>query len=368
MDIHPEEPHPQTPDIEPREAPYSLLRQRLADQEKTYGRRWSLFLDIDGTVLREGIDNAEFYNQIEEGLWGLTYVTGTDFPRMVRLIKEGKIKKPLAASTNLGTRRFYLKESAVDKPNHEIEESDFQEDMDLKQKIITTGFDKMTLYKQLHPQAIDKLNNDPRYSKFNLRFLWLEDTFDAAEYEKKWIPLDPDKFDLYITVAQGTTREELNEYQNALQKLFPQCDVLMYHNRNFANKDSEWNVHLLPRNAWGKDRFVQDISKLLDTKGLIAGDSGNDVAQLMARYEGEGKDFIRAVVGGGKADLLSIIRDERINDERGGSLRKLNLDDTHQVRMYDERNQEVKGSQSILYLMRLLERAWRRFGNTSRTA
>jgi hypothetical protein len=43
-------------------------------------------------------------------------------------------------------------------------------------------------------------------------------------------------------------------------------------------------------------------------------------------------------------------------------MRRLNIERTEGVRMYQEKNQERVASQSLVYLMKVLERAWRMYG------
>ena len=278
------------------EEPYALLKKTLDEQESSEGRRWTLFLDIDGTVYKEGINNSALYEQIKEGHWGLTYVTATDIKRMVALIQEGKIARPLAAGTNLGTRRFYLKEKSFEKSSDQITEADFEEDRNYLAKVEASGFNKTKLFNDLTSTLFQRINADPKFSKFKFMLLPPGDTTDPATYAYEWIPRDPYKFDLYVTVAKDANAQEIQEYQTYIKGFFTDYDILMYQDQTLENGDTKWNFHILPKNAWGKDNFVRDLASEINTKGLIAGDSGNDIVQLLADYPGEAKDFIRAYI------------------------------------------------------------------------
>lgn len=360
--------------------PYGLLNKRLNGQEKRFGRRWCGFFDIDGTTYREGVDNTSLRDQIEEGLWGLTYVTGTDMNRVVRLINEGKIPVPLAVGSNLGTRRFYLKEHAANKSPATLTIDDFQEDIAFRSEADHIAEPGKTFRQTIHDRLLNNgfnlinapFNQDKTpnvFSSFNLRF-----TQDYNETNfKLWCELDPHKLDLHISV-NPQNRALIQHYQEYLQRLYPQYDLSIYYGYT-PDKDKAdqevWNVHFLPKNSWGKERFVQDICKLLNAKGLIAGDTGNDIGQLFSNYNTENiKDLIRAAVGGSNQSLTEVIRDPSLNNERHSSFRRLNINGMTDLRVYDETHTPLTGPASLARVMNILQRAWNIFSprtNTSST-
>src|SRR5690348_11642165 len=114
--------------------PYSLLIKQIEEQYEYFGRKWVLFTDIDRNAYRHGIDNRGLLDQIDKGKWGLVYVTGRHLHGVIELLQRGRLKKPHAIASNVGTRLYFLKPESANKLESELTCNDFIEDEEFVRK------------------------------------------------------------------------------------------------------------------------------------------------------------------------------------------------------------------------------------------
>ncbi len=326
---------------------YSLLAKQILRQEKHYGRKWVLFSDIDRTAYRKGVDNSSLTKQIDDGFWGLVYITGRHLHGVVELLQSGKLKKPHAVATNVGTRLYYLDENSADKPERDLTCQDFIEDNEFIKKTRNCGFSKSDVHAKGKSliQEMSYLNPD-----FHLEF-------QEQEKDINWKHIgtivDPFKVSFVYCLPSECPNEVKKDFIKKIKEHFKgYCTVI-----SIALDSPQKNTWCLDVVPFAKDKAIKYLNKKMQVKGVIAGDSGNDIHMLLGQIGEATRDFLRICVGGTTHDVLEEIAKVSIRQEIASWVfRKPNQSDEFMY-AYIESRKDCLGPISLARAMNEAEQA-----------
>ncbi|MCX7955666.1 MAG: HAD family hydrolase [Patescibacteria group bacterium] len=188
--------------------------------------------------------------------------------------------------------------------------------------------------------------------------------FQDQKTDDKWkgvgMRIDPNKLSFNYVVPTNIDNERVGLFLQSLQRFFSDFTVILSQNLALSNNSqTAWFCDIVP---FGKDEVIRYLSQKYKAKGLIAGDSGNDINMLFGDFPGEAKDYIRTAVGGSQQELLKEINKFSSSPR---DWRLLIIQDK-QVRMYVETKSSKSsnriGPQTLEHVIDVLERAWRIFG------
>ncbi len=327
------------------QTPYSLLIKQIELQYLHFGRKWVLFTDIDRTAYRRGIDNSQLGQQIEIGKWGLVYVTGRHLEGVIELLQKGKLKKPHAVATNVGTRLYFLKVDSEDKKEAELTCNDFIEDVEFVKKAIDTGFKK----RLIHGKGRDLITiMHELYPQFELQF-------QEHEKDDRWKTVgsvvDPFKVSFTYKIPQGTPKETKKNFIREIKEFFAGCCTVISLDIECQEKNT-WCLDIVP---FAKDKAVRYLNRKFKVRGIVAGDSGNDLHMLFGKIGEATRDFLRICVGGTTHDVLEEISKLNIRQEIASWAYRKHTDSDDFMYAYIEPSKECLGPISLAQAMKEAE-------------
>jgi len=281
----------------------SEIANMLDAQDQRGEPRTAMFSDIDNTIYRAGTEEAtqRLAESGKDQSYPIIANTGNDYETVRLNIESGKLPRFQAIIGQVGTEIWVSKDQ--DGVPAYIKDEYFEEL--LKQ----TGFDRSKVAQEAQ-RIIDTAGQD--YPDWEL-------DFQNPGIEEKLVEQpDPDYQPFKVSFYSMAEEDDLEELSSLFKERYPGqaiviCEEIGY-NRSLPPDASrkKYCIDVLP--ATKRDAVVYMSSVLGIKRGVVAGDSGNDVDMLI-----ESGDLNAILVGGYKPEALEGVRPFLIKDKEGRS-------------------------------------------------
>lgn len=210
----------------------------------------ALFSDIDNTFYKKGM--VETTNRLNQVLgkndWGLIYVTGRDFPGVEQQTDLPKADVVVGA---VGTEIFVRQK-----------DDSYTADEDYRNLLLGT-WNREKIYGTA--QQLVEENSDLVFQERDV----------PGAYESGKVDQPPQEFKISFNIFGNT--ETAHRISQLIEDEIEGAKVVLSQDINDPNR---WNVDLLPISA-GKELAVRYLTEKLGIRGIVGGDSGNDLSMLV---------------------------------------------------------------------------------------
>ncbi len=302
----------------------------------------AIFTDIDDTLYKTGHERAmaEFIATLQERSIPLIAVTGNDFVGVRDRTKAGQLPYFAAIIGSVGTEIWFLHENSKGKKY-------YKQDKEYKKQLDALNFDRPALIVQSKKLIAELAKTKPEW-KFDFQIP--EREMKEGAKKEQWY--QPFKISFFF-YAEADAVEDIQVF---IKSQFPNlgvvvCEEIWYtasHRKDIKIK--KYCVDVVPVT---KRHAVEHVCKTTGiTKGIVAGDSGNDLemlietANLNAVLVGGHTDFARSV-----ADNASQVSQRKRNFRhiytQKGKLRKI---------LFVDQNPDRIAASSLLFAFKSFER------------
>lgn len=325
----------------------TMLAKRAAqsDRGEEYG---ALFSDIDNTFYRK--DRAETSLELSKKADSLNYpcvaVTGNNFDAIKHRIESGELPDFDAIVGAVGNE-IMLKQISKDEQGKPA----YAKDEEFERLLILGGFDREQI---AHKAAsmLDRIRDMAPESEFDYQPATKDAEIKYLAGEKAEV--QPFKVSFHFLAPSD---QEIDNLMKEVSATFPDqkivmCEEIGYNSKVGEGEPLKYCVDIV---AATKADAVNYLTKILEVKrGLVAGDSGNDLNMFLEndiKMEG-------VVVGGHKPEVTRELDKITVSKSGSGTFRKVVGEDGVTRRMYVEPDQNKNlGPDSILRAARIFQRA-----------
>ncbi len=317
-----------------------ILNKRDVQEER--GERFGVtFTDIDNTFFRadRAQASAELAHRAEQHNYPIVAVTGNDFAGVKNRINGGELPAFDMIIGSVGTEIYVRQGHGVT----------YEKDEYYDRMLARTGFDRpniakrveefMASYNQLQPNA-DLVFQNPEAETAYL------ETSDEKEVQ-------PYKISCFF---YANSPEEVAVISAQAAEQFPEQDIVVCEEIGYnatlkeADDRKKYNIDFLPITKAGAVKYASDILGV--ERGILAGDSGNDIDMLL-----KSGTLAAVVVGGAKAELKEAAITAGAKRHKRFTIVE---DDAGQPKaIYVENDESRLGPDSILHAAEVLRRAER---------
>jgi HAD superfamily hydrolase (TIGR01484 family) len=284
----------------------AALSQRL-DKQSSRGRA-ALFTDIDNTFIQTGKEASTqtLIQALEKRGWPIVALTGDSQQSVTDRIIKGELPWFEAIAAAVGTEIWLLQESS-DGPKYVL-------DKDFESWVSAKSFDHSALVAAAHNLVLTLKTTHPGW----------EFDFQGPEALRQRFKIS---FYFFARYADLPTVRKVVTSTFAKQKILICEEINFNQTLSPAAEMKKYCLDVLPTS---KSEAVQYLCETYDiTRGIVAGDSGNDVDMLL-----ESGDLKAVLVGGHQASVPEMLE--------GSS-------PEHTV--FIESDPTRSGAQSILYIL-----------------
>jgi hydroxymethylpyrimidine pyrophosphatase-like HAD family hydrolase len=312
-----------------------LDRQAARGEEQT-----ALFTDIDNTFIRAGKEAAshELTALAETRDYPIVAVTGNDFAGVMKRIDNGELPHFQVIAGSVGTELWVLHE---DESGKTYKKDEFYENM-----LAQSGYERLALAQRAHQLVDDLKQSHPD---------WQLD-FQIPEREQEYLNNpDPNYQRFKISFHFFAGNEEISQVADTFKEAYPgqaivTCEEIGHNQR--LPEDAEVKKYCLDVLPLTKAGAVDYLTRIADIKkGIVAGDSGNDVNMLL-----ESGTMNAVLVGGYKKEAGQAISREVKTKEGKRSFRSVETPEGKKA-VYIEGQEGVLAAESILRAAKILNRA-----------
>ena len=342
---------PHAPSVEKREIKEIAAAFRNSEYQKMIEARKStvhpsvvLFTDIDNTFYRADAKDAsaELNSEASKENVPIVAITGNNYEDVLTRIEAGELPYFSVIAGSVGTEIWVLH---IDAQGNKT----YVKDEDFDRQLLARGYDRPAIA-QLSKLLVDQSRVEHPS--------WQLD-FQKPDVEAKYLldestSVEPYKTSFYMFASSP---EDLAGIRTVFGERFPGQKIVVAeeinHNSTLAQGDGnkKYCIDVLPITKAGAVEYIQNQIDL--DFSAIAGDSGNDADMLT------GVGDVAIQVGGAKLELAQAIN-TAARESTTGSFTKAKRDD-RSVMYYREGGSRM-GPKSIFHAMKVLDRAYRRFG------
>lgn len=315
----------------------SEITQMLEAQKSAGDVPAALFTDIDDTAYIPDDPEASqaLFNEAKERNFPLIADTGGQFQVVKARIDSGELPPFQVICSSVGTQiRVLTNKMDAGKKVYKLDE-------EYRDKLLASGYDRKAVVRLASEEVENYVKSSP---DLKLDFQW------PAE-EKSFLEgapcLENQEFKTSLQFETDDAKRAL-EVKERFISLFPQFKV------SVCEASEREGLHYLDILAADKvDAINYLCSKLGIEAGMIAGDSGNDIAMLTK----SGESFYSVLVGGHKAEAFNAV--SSIASEPGvtgkGSFRRVPTESGTKLYYLEKGN--LKGPNSIIQAAKMILRA-----------
>lgn len=320
-------------------------RQTQIDRNEPFG---ACFSDIDDTFYRP--DRAEASQSISKEADSLDYpviaVTGNNFENIERRINSGKLSNFDAIVGSVGNE-IWIRQSSED----EKEKPVYKKDEEYERLLILAGFDREKIAHEVIEMA-SQIQTTFTDSQFDYQSAFKDEEIKYLNGQEA--DVQPFKISFHFFASSN---QEIDNIMGKITETFPNQKIVMcgeigYNTTVEKGQPLKYCVDIV---AATKVDAVNYLTNLIDVKrGIIAGDSGNDLDMLLKnKINMEG-----VVVGGYKPEVAGKIAETTVSKNQSGKFIKLKDDEGQIRRLYVEPDQgKFLGPESISRAARIFRRA-----------
>jgi hydroxymethylpyrimidine pyrophosphatase-like HAD family hydrolase len=325
----------------------TMLAKRAAqsDRGEEYG---ALFSDIDNTFYRK--DRAETSLELSKQADSLSYpcvaVTGNNFGAIERRIESGELPDFDGIVGAVGNE-IWLKQISKDEQGKPV----YVKDEEFERLLILGGFDREQI---AHKAAsmLDQIRDMAPESEFDYQPSTKDAEIKYLAGEK--VEVQPFKVSFHFLASSD---QEIDNLMKEVSATFPDqkivmCEEIGYNSKVGEGEPLKYCVDIV---AATKADAVNYLTRILEVKrGLVAGDSGNDLNMLLENdINMEG-----ITVGGYKPEVARELDKITVSKSGSGTFRKVIGEDGVPRRMYIEPDQNKNlGPDSIMRAAKIFQRA-----------
>lgn len=313
------------------------------DRQNERGEAFGIaFTDIDNSFYRpdRAATTSEIGVQAENLNYPIVAVTGNDFTGVLKRIESGELPPFEMIIGSVGTEIWV----------RQAETNTYKPDRAYEKELENSGYHRPQVA-ELVSQFISQVNGaEPdlqvEYQNPVGELVYLQSADDSK--------IQPFKISCFFYASSESEVANLTQLAN---EKFPNqalvvCEEIGYNSRlEPGDQRKKYNLDILPITKAGAVAYTCD---LLDVKkGLVAGDSGNDIDMLI-----DSGTLVAVVVGGAKNELVQAVNTQAPT-EKPTSFRKVTTETGQTKAYYVERDFSRLGPDSIARAAQILLRAER---------
>ncbi|MFA6588414.1 MAG: HAD family hydrolase [Patescibacteria group bacterium] len=326
----------------------SELLKMKANQEERGEEFSALFTDIDNTFHRKDRqqESEALFAKAKEGEYPVVAVTGNHFQGVMKRIESGELPKFPVIIGAVGTEIWVLQENG-----------EYAQDLNYQEMLIKEKhFDRPALaqnaakmikdFKTEFPQAELDYQGTIESPHRLAEIAYLQNPDDTS------IDVQPFKISFHFFAE---SEAELEKISKAANERFPEQQLVISEEINFNNQlppeatRKKYCLDILPITKAGAVEYVSKLTGV--KKGMVAGDSGNDVDMLLKTEK------LQAVlVGGAKTEALKAGNEAIEPKQANTSFRWIRDDQGRRKAVYFEKGGRL-GPESIEHAARILKKA-----------
>jgi len=244
----------------------SELGRMIDAQEESSGQRAALFTDIDDTFYLPGDKEASFdlFNEARALNYPVIPATGNQIQVVTVRIANRDLPLFQAICSSVGSQIWVLKTTKNG-------ESQYLQDMKYREKVLATGFNRKNVVTEAKKEIEETAVRKP---DLQLSFQWTKE-------EENFLNGEPylENQEFKVSLQFQCDFEEMAIIKRRFESIFPKYKVSVC---QISKKDGE-NTSLFYMDILAADK-ADAINYLCDElsidTGIVAGDSGNDIAML----------------------------------------------------------------------------------------
>ena len=325
----------------------SQLQQMYLNQRSRGESFTALLTDLDDSLHRPDRQTATdaLAQAAADRDYPIIGVTSGWIDYVQRRISNHEFPQLPIVATAGGTELWVLQTTHTGEPS-------YVKDIRYEQHLVEQGYDRKQLVQQL-----DEMIKEFAVTQPELGMCFAQPGLERAFLSNQ--PTEPPLPQFSITLHFFADSSEIFETTTRfLQTLFPSQSIVTCEDVDASRElppdepRRKYAAFLLPTTKAGAVRYLK--SELGIARGLIAGDSGNDIDMLL-----HDTDFQAVLVGGAKREAVSAIDTLERLDAKGSTaaFRTVKNAEGRLIRIYVEPTKDRLGPESIARAAMILERA-----------
>lgn len=311
-----------------------LAKQRAAGEKAT-----AIFTDVDNTFYHEGAIRASkrLVKEAHAKHYPLIAVTGSDFEGVYHRIQKGELPHFAVIAGSVGTEIYILYENG---------KKFYRKDQYYDYLVKAMQFDRRAIVKK----SFEMIAHLHRYHP-----TW-QFQFQLPEVEKHYLK-HPKKFyqPYKVSFHFFASLNDLQEVEQEVQEYLSQynvviCEEVGYNKRLHAKaKIRKYCLDVLAVTKADAVKYLELIGNI--TRGIVAGDSGNDISMLLTE-----SSLSPVIVGGYRHEVRMMLADLLGTDPSNieNTVHELVLLNGKVRRIYIEQRKGKLAAESILHALSLL--------------
>lgn len=331
----------ETPEIQSGDTyPGSELNRMLNLQRENTGQAMALFTDIDDSFFLPGDpeESKALFDEAGEQNYPVIADTGNQIQVVRDRIASGELPEFQAVCSSVGSQIWVLK-------SDETGERSYVPDSKYREKVLATGFDRKEVAALAENEIEVYSQSDP---DLKLSFQW---PIEEREFLEGGHYLENQEFK--VSLQFESDLEKMYDVKNKFHEIFPRAKVSVCEIKKI---DEQKNLYFMDILAADKADAINYLCEELGIDvGMVAGDSGNDIAMLSNTYA----NVHSVLVGSHKPEAYNAISKLTSGPEVSGkgSFRRVPTGESNKL-FYIERK-GLRGPHSIKRAAEILLRASR---------
>ncbi len=307
----------------------------------------ALFTDIDKTFYR--VDKAGAAREItltaQQEHWPIIAITGNPYPILLERILSGELPYFHVIAGAVGTEIWFL--------HAESERRWYIQDKNFENRLLQTGFIRSQLLPVAHTM-VERFHQ--QHPDWNFSFQ------DPAQEAKMLTHPDPlyQPFKISFNFTSPSTEESLAAVLQSIKEFFPNHPIVICEDSSPSQLSvKHYCADIVAGTKSGALAYIQSMFGI--KKGIVAGDSGNDVDMLL-----NSNTLTAVIVGGHELRARSAIEKAQFSERRWLGIFKR----PSAKRVHIDTGEHRQAGESILHLLRSFNKKsiWQRLSNTFSSA